>query len=64
MHCWNWKTKNNNTYHYLHNAHGDVANLADSSGKIVNTYDYDAFGNTLSVKETIHNRFRYAGETV
>jgi len=54
--------ENNNTYHYLHNAHGDVANLADSSGKIVNTYDYDAFGNTLSVKETIHNRFRYAGE--
>jgi len=36
MHCWNWKTKT----HYLHNAHGDVANLADSSGKIDNRFRY------------------------
>lgn len=54
--------ENNNSYYYLHNVHGDVTNLTDSSGKIANSYDYDAFGNTVSAKETVHNRFRYAGE--
>lgn len=54
--------ENNNAYHYLHNVHGDVTNLTDSSGKIINSYDYDAFGNTVKEKETVRNRFRYAGE--
>ncbi|CAM2814076.1 RHS repeat-associated core domain-containing protein [Paenibacillus sediminis] len=31
-------------------------------GKLVNTYTYDAFGNTMQSKELVHNRFMYAGE--
>jgi YD repeat-containing protein len=34
----------------------------DATGHIVNRYRYDAFGNTVEVKEQISNRFRYAGE--
>ena len=48
--------------YYLHNAHGDVTNLINSAGEILNTYHYDAFGNTTSYVETVTNRFRYAGE--
>ena len=31
--------------YYLFNAHGDVVQLADSTGTVVRNYDYDAFGN-------------------
>ncbi len=51
-----------NSYYYLNNYHGDVINLTDISGNIVNTYSYDVFGNTLDVSEQVHNRFRYSGE--
>ena len=30
---------------YLYNAHGDVVQLANASGAVTKTYDYDAFGN-------------------
>ncbi|WP_207725859.1 RHS repeat-associated core domain-containing protein [Clostridium sp. DJ247] len=29
---------------------------------MVNSYSYDAFGNTIEAKEQVHNRFRYSGE--
>ena len=29
---------------------------------ILNHYEYDAFGNTVSCEEQVHNRFRYTGE--
>ena len=48
--------------YYLHNAHGDVTNLVDGTGLVLNSYTYDAFGDTLTYAETIANRFRYAGE--
>ena len=48
--------------YYLHNAHGDVTSLIDASGKVLNSYTYDAFGNTMAYAETVANRFRYAGE--
>ena len=53
---------NGNSFYYLNNAHGDVTNLTDVTGNIVNSYKYDAFGNTLEVNEQVENRFRYAGE--
>ncbi len=37
----------NNTY-YLHDAHGSVVGIANSSGSISKTYAYDAFGVELS----------------
>ena len=36
--------------------------LADGRGEVINSYKYDAFGNTVEAKEQIPNRFRYAGE--
>jgi RHS repeat-associated protein len=30
--------------------------------RILNQYEYDAFGNTISCKEQVENRFRYTGE--
>ncbi|MBC2582762.1 hypothetical protein HGI79_21380 [Clostridium sp. DJ247] len=51
-----------NSYYYLNNYHGDVVGLADIAGNLVNSYSYDAFGNTLEADEQVHNRFRYSGE--
>ena len=48
--------------YYLHNAHGDVTSLIDASGKVLNSYQYDDFGNTMAYAETVANRFWYAGE--
>ncbi|MEB9897949.1 RHS repeat-associated core domain-containing protein, partial [Bacillus cereus] len=46
----------------LNNQHGDVVHITNRLGGIVNSYEYDAFGHTLSATEGIPNRFRYAGE--
>ncbi|MDP4093472.1 MAG: RHS repeat-associated core domain-containing protein [Bacillota bacterium] len=48
--------------YYLHNAHGDVTNVVDNNGSILNSYSYDAFGNTVSSSEKTANRFMYSGE--
>ena len=56
------KATKGNSYYYLNNAHGDVTALINSTGDIVNSYKYDAFGNTVESVENIQNRFRYAGE--
>ncbi|MBU5334084.1 hypothetical protein KQI61_17975 [Anaerocolumna aminovalerica] len=49
-------------YYYLYNGHGDVIQIVDTNGKIVNNYQYDEWGNILECKETISNPFKYAGE--
>jgi RHS repeat-associated protein len=51
-----------NYYYYLYNGHGDVIALTDESGNIVNSYDYDEWGNVTSETEQISNPIRYAGE--
>ena len=56
------KDVKDNSYYYLNNAHGDVMGLADAAGNIVNSYKYDAFGNTVEAVEKVQNRFRYTGE--
>ncbi len=48
--------------YYLHNAHGDVVNLVNGTGDVLNSYNYDAFGNAADYTETVANRFMYAGE--
>ncbi|MGG1654438.1 RHS repeat-associated core domain-containing protein, partial [Paenibacillus sp. NRS-1780] len=42
--------------------HGDVVGLSDSSGKELNSYSYDIWGGPKTVKETVPNVLRYAGE--
>jgi len=51
-----------NTYYYLYNGHGDVVQITDTSGNIVNSYDYDVWGNFLKKEETIENHFTYFGQ--
>lgn len=48
--------------YYLNNAHGDVVNLVNNAGEVLNSYKYDAFGVTTESVETVLNRFGYAGE--
>ena len=56
------KDATGNLAYYLYNAHGDVTNLVDGSGNVLNSYAYDAFGNATIYAETVANRFMYAGE--
>ncbi|MFA9464179.1 MAG: RHS repeat-associated core domain-containing protein [Velocimicrobium sp.] len=49
-------------YYYLYNGHGDVIQVVDRNGNIVNNYEYDEWGNVLYGKETVSNPFKYAGE--
>ena len=58
----------NHFYYYIYNVQGDVIALADAStGKLVVTYTYDAWGKVLSVNDTTansvgtQNPFRYRG---
>ncbi|WP_431089596.1 RHS repeat domain-containing protein [Paenibacillus sp. 8b26] len=48
--------------YYQLNGHGDVVGLSDSSGKELNSYSYDIWGGPKTVKETVPNVLRYAGE--
>ena len=59
---------NNNFYYYIYNVQGDVIALADAStGKLVVTYTYDAWGKLAELKDNTANSigtlnpFRYRG---
>ena len=62
-------------YHYVSDEQGSVSHIIRGEDKesgvseqgreqdrILNQYEYDAFGNTISCKEQVENRFRYQGE--
>ena len=55
------------SYYYLKNLQGDIVQIIDSTGAVVVTYEYDAWGKILSIsgslKDTIgkENPFRYRG---
>ncbi len=49
-------------YYYIYNGHGDVVQVLDTNGNIVNSYTYDEWGNILSQTEQIFNPIRYGGE--
>ncbi|MEL4106280.1 RHS repeat-associated core domain-containing protein [Oscillospiraceae bacterium WX1] len=55
------RTAGTTTLYYLYNGHGDVVNMTDSTGAIVMTYDYDAFGNATTITGNIANSYLYAG---
>jgi len=54
-------TRDGKTYYYQTNYRGDVLALTDSSGNVVATYEYDAFGRLLKETGTVENPYRYAG---
>ena len=47
---------------YLYDGHGSVRGLIDSTGKITDTYNYDAFGNLLNQTGSTVNNYLYCGE--
>ena len=47
---------------YLYNGHGDVVQLANSSGVVVKDYDYSSFGVERDPDPVDANPFRYCGE--
>ncbi|WP_339190355.1 MULTISPECIES: RHS repeat-associated core domain-containing protein [unclassified Paenibacillus] len=49
-------------YYYLYNGHGDVVQIVDTNGTVVNSYTYDVWGNIVHQTEGISNSFKYAGE--
>lgn len=49
------------TLYYLYNGHADVTALVSTSGIIISTYYYDAFGNILEESGNRNNPFRYSG---
>lgn len=53
---------NGQDYYYLYNGHGDVIQIVDRNGNVVNSYEYDEWGNIRTSNETISNPFKYAGE--
>ncbi|OKP73902.1 hypothetical protein A3842_21415 [Paenibacillus sp. P3E] len=46
----------------LYNGHGDIVEVRDAQGEILNRYDYDMWGNITLKEEKVHNPFRYSGE--
>ncbi len=55
-----FKDQNNNKFYYLFNGHGDVVGLMDNFQNLVNSYSYDAFGQSLGIKNDNNNK-RYVG---
>ncbi|MNO31387.1 tRNA3(Ser)-specific nuclease WapA precursor [compost metagenome] len=49
-------------YYYLYNGHGDVVQIVDTSGAVINNYTYDEWGNITSQVEGTSNSFKYTGE--
>ena len=47
--------------YYMYNGHGDVTMIVNSSGTVLASYYYDAFGVHLSSAGTVSNPYRYAG---
>nr|WP_252508778.1 RHS repeat domain-containing protein [Paenibacillus peoriae] len=46
----------------VYNGHGDIIEIRDSSGALLNQYQYDIWGNEELKEEKVHNPFRYSGE--
>ena len=51
-----------NSWYYLYNAHGDVVKYINTTGAVLQSYDYDAFGEEADPSATDTNPFRYAGQ--
>ena len=49
-------------YHYTSDEMGSITHVTDEKGKLLNHYEYDAWGNLTTEEEQISNRFKYTGE--
>ncbi|MBN3526633.1 Hint domain-containing protein [Paenibacillus apiarius] len=48
--------------YYVSNGHGDITEIRDAQGNVLNRYTYDIWGNPLTQEEQVPNIFRYSGE--
>ena len=48
-------------YHYANDEMGSCTHIVDDR-EILNQYEYDAWGNVVSQKETVKNRFKFNGQ--
>ncbi|WP_276570661.1 polymorphic toxin-type HINT domain-containing protein, partial [Paenibacillus alvei] len=48
--------------YYVSNGHGDIIEIRDTQGNVLNRYTYDIWGNPLVQEEQVPNIFRYSGE--
>ena len=49
-------------YYYQLGEQFSTSFITNQAQKVVNSYTYDAFGNTLESQEQVHNRIRYTGQ--
>ncbi len=49
-------------YHYVCDEDGSTSHILDETGKVLNQYEYDAFGNLIKAQEEVNNRFLYVGQ--
>ncbi|NJD04665.1 MAG: hypothetical protein FIA99_19170 [Ruminiclostridium sp.] len=52
----------NNRKFYMYNGHSDVVQLTNTTGDVVKSYDYDAFGVEKNIDPNDTQVFRYTGE--
>ncbi|GGG17660.1 RHS repeat domain-containing protein [Paenibacillus aceti] len=52
----------NKAGYYLYNGHGDVIQINDSAGTMLNSYEYDTWGKITSMVESMSNPYRYTGQ--
>ncbi|WP_165279870.1 hypothetical protein [Paenibacillus protaetiae] len=45
-----------------YNGHGDIVELRNQNGTLLNTYTYDVWGNPTTEEEQVYKPFRYSGE--
>ncbi len=56
------ETRSGSTYYYMADGLGSVRNVVDASETVQDTYDYYAFGNTLTASPAnVTNPYRYTG---
>ena len=48
-------TRNNTMYYYVKNIQGDIIKIVSENGGLAYTYDYDAWGALLSIKDNQGN---------
>ena len=51
-----------NVYFYHQDELGSVVRITDINGNVVNSYDYDDYGNIISQTENITNDYTYTGK--
>lgn len=61
---WRKDYASNQEGNYYYNTHGDVVKIVAPNGSVLNSYDYDIWGNLnkANTKESMSNPFMYAGE--